>query len=609
MEYSDLLRSKTGRLWEKIGIEKRSGAAVPLFYIYSRRSIGIGEIPDLKFMIDWCIKNDLSILQLLPMNEMGFGNSPYSSISTFALEPLYLSVRDIKIENSPGDLSNISVKPFQKKITSLRKRFPKSRERVNYALKPAKLELVSDIFRYYKNKIYRSKILDEFIKQNERWIHHYAGYKILKRKNSMTSFEDWKSEDKKISDSKLYDILKKNKGEAYSYYWLQWQLFMQMSDIKNYAKSKKIFLMGDIPFLVSRDSADVWCSQNKGYFKLDKYSGAPPDMYFALGQKWGMPPYDWGKIEENDFSYIKHRLKYAENFYDMYRIDHFVGLFRIWTISKESSPEKGGLEGSFDPSNENEWEMQGRKIVSAMLESTDMMPCAEDLGTVPDCSYRVLEDFGIVGINVQRWMKDWQGRFVEGDHYRVNSVATVSTHDSSTLAGWWELEAGTIDKTFFKMLCNEKNIDEERFSWIEKGLFDIKRSAEQRYFWRQEINSVNALLHILQLTENEAGSFIHLFTSSFEERKNFLEYIGLNDLIGKDIEGKNITTSVISSSIHKIKESRSIFTIQLLNEYLSENKKFLKNINVSTYRINYPGLVNESNWSLRMNERIENLLK
>ena len=609
MDYSDLLRSHTGKLWEKIGIEKRSGVAVPLFFIWSRRSIGIGEIPDLKFMIDWCVKNDLTILQLLPMNEMGFGNSPYSSISTFALEPIYLSVREIIIENKNGRLDKIDLSPFRKNISLLRRRFPKSRERVDYRLKPAKLNLISDIFQFYKKKICRSAALSEFIKQNEDWIHHYAGYKILKRQNGMTSFEDWKTEDKKITNKKLHEVLEKNKSEAYSYYWLQWQLFIQMTDIKKYAKEKNIFLMGDIPFLVSRDSADVWCSQNKGYFKLNKYSGAPPDMYFAMGQKWGMPPYDWDKIEENNFIYIKQRLKYAENFYDMYRIDHFVGLFRIWTIDKNSPPEKGGLDGEFDPQNEGKWEEQGRKIISAMTEATDMMPCAEDLGTVPDCSYRVLEDFGIVGINVQRWMKDWQGRFVEGDHYRINSVATVSTHDSSTLAGWWELEAGTIDKTFFKMLYNEKGIADERFSQIEKDLFNLKRSKGQRYFWKKEIDNVHALLHFLQMNEFDAGSFIHLFVSTFEERKNFLEYIGLHGLSDKDLDGKNITSEVVKAAIEKIKNCRSIFNIQLLNEYLSEDKKFLKEINVESYRINYPGLVNESNWSLRMNERIENLLQ
>lgn len=609
MNYNDLLSSKTGKLWERIGIEKRSGVAVPLFYIYSRKSIGIGEIPDLKFMIDWCVKNDLSILQLLPMNEMGFGNSPYSSISTFALEPIYLSANEMKLEDKTGALKKMDIKPFQKNISSLRRKFPKSRERVNYNLKQRKLALFSDIYKFHKKNIHRSLGLQKFIKDNKDWIYHYASYKILKRLNNMRSFEEWKTEDKKISNKRLHEILKRRKSEAYSYYWLQWQLFFQMSELKKYASSKNILLMGDIPFLVSRDSADVWCSQNKNYFKLDKYSGAPPDMYFAMGQKWGMPPYDWNKIEENDFRYIKQRLKYAENFYDMFRIDHFVGLFRIWTIDKNSPMEKGGLEGEFDPVNEWDWESQGKKIIEAMLSASEMMPCAEDLGTVPDCSYRVLEEFGIVGMNVQRWMKDWQGKFISGDDYRINSIATVSTHDSSTLAGWWETEAGTIDKTFFKMLCNEKGIEEGRFIKVENDLFNEKRSAGQRYFWKREVDNVNYLLHIIGLSHEEAGSFIHLFTSTFEERKNFLEYIGLYDRIEIDLEGKNITAEVVKASIEKIKVSRSIFSIQLLNEYLSESKKFLKEIDAESYRINYPGLVNESNWSLRMNERIENLLK
>ncbi|MCP6755907.1 4-alpha-glucanotransferase, partial [Klebsiella pneumoniae] len=74
-------------------------------------------------------------------------------------------------------------------------------------------------------------------------------------------------------------------------YWLQWKLYEQLKQVKEYAASKNIYIMGDLPFLVSRDSADVWSHQD--YFRLELSSGAPPDMYFALGQKWGMPPYNW----------------------------------------------------------------------------------------------------------------------------------------------------------------------------------------------------------------------------------------------------------------------------------------------------------------------------
>ncbi len=154
--------------------------------------------------------------------------------------------------------------------------------------------------------------------------------------------------------------------------------------------------MGDLPFLVSRDSADVWAYKN--YFKLTLSSGAPPDMYFSMGQRWGMPPYSWDNIEAGNYSYIRERLLYAENFFDMFRIDHFIGLFRVWTIDLKTPEELKGLYGRFDPEDNYYWEEHGKKILEVINNSTTMLACAEDLGTVPDCSDKVLKEFSVTSI-------------------------------------------------------------------------------------------------------------------------------------------------------------------------------------------------------------------
>jgi len=167
--------------------------------------------------------------------------------------------------------------------------------------------------------------------------------------------------------------------------------------------------MGDIPLLVSRDSVDVWSQQN--YFELHNSAGAPPDMYFSKGQRWGMPPYNWGNIANDNWKYIKNKLKYAENFFNMYRIDHFVGLFRIWSIPLSIPEEFSGTKGNYEPLHEYLWESHGKKIISEMVSATDMLPCAEDLGTVPECSYQVLKEFGIPGMDVMRWNKIYTDGF------------------------------------------------------------------------------------------------------------------------------------------------------------------------------------------------------
>ncbi len=123
MAYSSFNTSGTADKWSKIGIRRRAGTALPLFYLYSRKSIGIGEIPDLKLLIDWCRKAGLSIVQLLPMNETGYDHSPYNSISTFALEPMYLRISALK------DIDTIK---YKSDIRKLRRKFPKNNLKVDY---------------------------------------------------------------------------------------------------------------------------------------------------------------------------------------------------------------------------------------------------------------------------------------------------------------------------------------------------------------------------------------------------------------------------------------------------------------------------------------------
>ena len=442
-----LLNSKTSAKWNKIGTQRRAGVALPLFSVYSDKSIGAGEIPDLRYVIDWCKLTGLSVLQLLPLNELGFDFAPYNAVSTFALEPMYLSLKKLRM---------VDLKPFSKDLRNIKKKFSKGTGKVNYSLKNEKIKLLRKIFDTLDpDEIDKYRV---FVEKNVHWLKYYSLFKILTKLHEGKNWQEWELKYKYFSSLTAEKILCNNSADVKFYYWMQWQLYEQFITIKKYAKSQKILIMGDLPFLVSRNSADVWAYKN--YFKLDMSSGAPPDMYFSKGQKWGMPPYNWENISADNYGYLSQRLKYAENFYDMFRIDHFVGLFRVWTIDLKSPEEFGGLNGKFDPENEYVWEEHGRNILTVMNDNTSMLPCAEDLGTVPDCSEKVLNEFGVTGINVQRWEKIHTGNhnFIPADEYRFNSAATVSTHDSSSLPAWWKYEAGSVDEIAFKMICENLNI-------------------------------------------------------------------------------------------------------------------------------------------------------
>ncbi len=589
LSYNRLLQSRTGEKWNRIGIRKRAGVCVPLFSVYSSKSIGTGEIPDIRLLIDWCKKSGLSILQLLPLNELGYDFSPYNAISTFALEPMYLSL---------SKLRNSAAGSFRKDIKGLAEKFPAGLPFVNKDVKSAKLILLRKIF----NKSEKSS--EEFMQfkdRNMHWLKYYALFRVLTDMNNGKEWIDWDIMDKYLSPAVLQKINGTKSEELEFFYWLQWQLFEQLKGAAAYAKTKGVLIMGDLPFLVARNSADVWAYKN--YFKLHLSSGAPPDMYFAKGQKWGMPPYDWGNIRADNYSYVRARLKYAENFYDLYRIDHFVGLFRLWTVSAEDTGVSARIEGEFDPPYEQLWGEHGKEIINVMNESTSMLPCAEDLGTVPDCSDPILLEYGIPGMNVQRWEKMWGGlnNLLPPQSYRENSNAVISTHDSSSFPDWFEREAGTVDRTAFKMICEKKGLTEERIGKLLEELFEIRNGKEDQLHWKPEISNVYMILQKFETGHTEIQEIISMYLSTYNEKKTFLNYLGYKT------NSERATPSLIRKNLSKIFETRSIFSVQLLMEYLFLDKKILsKN---KYYRINTPGTISNLNWSAVIPISLDELLK
>jgi len=573
--------SKSGIKWEKIGTGRRAGVAVPLFSVYSKNSVGIGEIPDIKGLIKWGKQSGFSIIMLLPLNDMGYDNSPYNALSSFALDPVYISLKELR---------EVNLEPFKKEISAIKRKYKAGSGPVNFEVKKAKLKILYDI--YVKTYVGGIPKFLEFKEENMQWLKNYALYKALKEYNYGDGWEDWNPGQRDCVEEVISEFELINKKQFDFIFWVQWQLFEQLKNIKKYASDNGMLIIGDIPFLVSRDSADVW--SNKKYFNLNMASGAPPDMYFANGQKWGMPPYSWEEIEKNNYDYISQKLKYAENFYDMFRIDHFVGLFRLWTIDINSKEERGGLDGFFNPPDENLWEEHGVKILNAMLNSTNMLPCAEDLGVVPQCSYKVLWEYGITGMEIQRWSKERSQRynFLNEDEYRINSISSVSTHDSSLFFQWWLNEAGTIDSELFKRLCGYRDITGERYEAIKYELFDNEHCDESRLLWKDEISSVEIFLQKINLPLEQAWDMAGLYLDSFNEKKKFLEYIGS----GYKGDLREIDNSIIKSAIRKSMMTNSIFAINLIQDYLSLDESCFNYFRERPSRINFPGKINETNW-------------
>ncbi|MBM3246489.1 MAG: 4-alpha-glucanotransferase [Candidatus Omnitrophica bacterium] len=567
--------------WERIGSVRRAGVLAPLFSIYSEDSIGIGDFADLKLLINWTNQAANTIVQLLPLNEVGPLFCPYDSLSSFALEPMYLSLR-----------------PFAGKTGDLKKKFPAGKSYVDYGIKKAKLDLLREI--YLKEKNLKAPAFQKFQKENTYWLDDFAIFQALKNYHQGRPWYEWEDKYRRRDAAALEDFRQAHKEEIGFVLWLQWQLYEQLRGARAYAREQKVWLKGDLPILVSRDSADVW--QHPEFFKLEFAAGAPPDMYAALGQRWGMPTYHWERIAADGYRYLKEKLRYAQNFYDILRIDHVVGLFRIWSIPVNEPLENKGLNGFFDPRDEKEWERHGRQILSVIVNSTDMLIAAEDLGVIPAACPNALEEFGIPGNDVQRWVKEWKIKhdFLGPADYRKLSVAMLSTHDTTNWPAWWENEAGTVDAGLFMRKCGDHR--QINFNQVKDKLFDHRRSKHGRLRWLNNVNSVDKLVAILGKNKEELKDFIDLYENSYREKEKLWLQMKLKGPM-REKAGSEILKAALKITL----DSRAVFCIQSLIDWL-----YLADIfkgEPYQYRINTPGTISDKNWSLTLPLSLEALLK
>jgi 4-alpha-glucanotransferase len=419
-----LLQSPAGAQWKKIGVQQYHGVVLPLFSLHSSQSCGIGEFPDLLTMITWCRDIGLNVIQLLPLNDTGNDSSPYSAISAFALNPIHLGLAQLPYINQSSSL--ISMLPAMQQMSSC--------QRVDYAkVHVRKRQFLQEYFRVIGPQMTATPEYHEFLQQNS-WLQEYALFKVLKIEHNWQSWELWEDDIRNVTPESFQNLQKKYESEIAFHIFLQFLCFQQLRIVKKFAEDHEVFLKGDIPILISRESADVW--YHRTLFRMQFSAGSPPDMYSSEGQNWGFPIYDWDAMEQDGYRWWKQRLAVASQFYHLYRIDHIVGFFRIWSIPEEQT----GSHGKFIPENSAVWIDHGEKCLRMMLANCSMLPIGEDLGVVPPEVRKSLHSLGICGTKVMRWERMWNedGRFIPFHEYMHASMTTVSTHDSETLQLWWE---------------------------------------------------------------------------------------------------------------------------------------------------------------------------
>lgn len=316
-----------------------TGTAIPVFSIRTDEDFGVGDFIDIKQMVDWCRATDQNVLQLLPVNDTTLTGTwvdsyPYRANSIFALHPMYLRLQEVGRLNSAKRM-----KYFEEKQAELN-----ALEQIDYELVNAvKHEYLREIFAQDFAQTAATRDYQDFLRHNDYWLRPYSAWSVLRDENHTPDHSRWGMYSV-YDPERVNGFIMSHKAETDYYCFLQYHLDRQLHIARDYAHSAGVVLKGDIPIGISRHSVDAWC--NPELFNMDTSAGAPPDDFSVLGQNWGFPTYNWEMMARDGFQWWKDRFRKMSEYFDVFRIDHILGFFRIWQIPLDA---EHGLLGYFNP--------------------------------------------------------------------------------------------------------------------------------------------------------------------------------------------------------------------------------------------------------------------
>lgn len=316
-----------------------AGTAIPVFSIRTEDDFGVGDFLSIKKMVDWLSETGQCVLQLLPVNDTTLTRTwidsyPYNANSTFALHPMYLNLKAI------GELKDINRRRYYDRIADELNSLPQvDYERVN----AEKSHYAREIYDEIGGTVTRTNEFRQFVEENIYWLKNYAAFCFLRDKFGTADFSNW-GENAVFNQAQIDALCEANPKEIEFVYFVQFYLHKQLREARDYAHARGVALKGDIPIGISRASVDAWT--NPELFNMDFQAGAPPDDFSKEGQNWGFPTYNWERMASDGFLWWKNRMRKMSEYFDLYRIDHILGFFRIWQVPIS---EIHGLLGRFYP--------------------------------------------------------------------------------------------------------------------------------------------------------------------------------------------------------------------------------------------------------------------
>ncbi len=438
--------------------KRRAGILAPLFALRGARDQGIGDLAALRELIDWAARHRLHLIQLLPANETGDDNSPYNAISSLALDPASLDTR-------PGALPGLDPEAHDRILAGAAPaRLTEGPVRYR-PLKALKLQLLEAAFANAGT----DPALDQFIAAQLDWLPDYTLFRVLfELHHGNPDWTTWPAHhaSRAAAEAWLQDHPNRAALEHRRRFFafVQWVAFAQWAEVRAHAAARGVVVMGDIPFGVSRFSADVWA--NRGDFDLEWSGGAPPEPFFTedkftakWGQNWGIPLFRWDAMKANGYAWWRRRVAVTARVFDLFRIDHVLGFFRIfafpWSpahnadfldLDHAAARARAGDLPRFlpGPDDDPHWFAQNRiageerlRMVLEAAGATGVV--AEDLGVVPDYVRPSLAAMGVPGFKIPLFERDKPDlRYRDSGAFDPVSICTLGTHDHLPIRALWE---------------------------------------------------------------------------------------------------------------------------------------------------------------------------
>jgi len=398
---------------------RKSGVLLSVSSLPSKYGIGCFDEAAYKF-VDDLVEAKQTYWQILPLGITGYGDSPYQSFSTFAGNPYFISLDEfvkcgyLKEEDLPeADINS---------------------DYVDYSY------LYENRYALLKKAYENSHITDNedfkaYCKDNAWWLEDYALFMAIKASYDNQGWENWPLKLRLRNDASLTEKRNELSDDINYHKFLQYYVWKQWYALKDYANSKGVEIIGDIPIYVAYDSSDVWGQPE--LFQLDPevkptaVAGVPPDGFSADGQLWGNPLYDWKKHKETGYAWWIQRIAYCKKAYDVVRIDHFRGFDEYFSIPYGDTTARNG-----------HWEKgPGYDLFKTVEESLGRLNViAEDLGYLTDTVKQMVADCGYPGMKLFEFAFDSRDSSGTSNYlphnYTENSVVYTGTHDNETMIGW-----------------------------------------------------------------------------------------------------------------------------------------------------------------------------